>query len=267
MGILYLILMFLFGAIIGSFLNVVILRLPQGQPLSGRSHCMHCRHILSAWELVPLFSYIFLKGKCWKCKSKISPRYFIIETITGLLFMLSWLHFSPSSPVSTVMLAKTLLAISIFLTVFVIDYEYYLILDKVVFFGVATGLLLNLAADLLAKHPVISLHGYFAAGLIGALAAALPFFLIWYFSQGQWMGFGDVKLALFLGIILGWPLAAVSLMAAVLLGGIAAIFLLVLGVKTLKSRIPFGTFLSIGGAIALFYGQQLLNWYLALLGF
>lgn len=258
---------FFFGAIIGSFLNVVIWRLPREESLLGRSMCPGCGHVLSAWELFPIFSFVFLKGKCRQCRKKISLRYPLIEIITGLLFAFSWLAMRPETGLGYLLLAKSLLIVSVFVAVFVIDFEHYLIFDSIIFPAAAAVLLINFIADFAGHTFVLGGSGHVYGGLLGMVAAVLPFFLIWLVSRGKWMGFGDVKLAIFLGLALGWPLVGVNLMAAVLLGGAVSLILLASRRKTLKSQLPFGTFLSVAGVIAMFYGEQILKWYLALLGF
>lgn len=258
---------FIFGNIAGSFLNVVILRLPRDEKLTGRSHCFNCRHNLQVLDLVPLFSYLFLLGKCRYCGRKISPRYFIIEFLTGLLFALCFWLVNPASVAGLILLLKDFIFIAAMLAVFMVDLEHFLILDSVIFPIGVIILILNLVLDFLGHNFLFSPHSNFLGGLIAAAGAALPFFLIWYFSQGRWMGFGDVKLALFLGLALGWPQVFVSLMLGVISGGLISAGLLIFTNNTLKSRLPFGTFLSFGALISLFYGDKLLSWYLGFLGF
>jgi leader peptidase (prepilin peptidase)/N-methyltransferase len=153
------------------------------------------------------------------------------------------------------------------LVVFAIDLEHYLILDNVILIFSSLLIAINLASSLLAHQALWSPGSYFISGFLGAIIAALPFFLIWYFSKGQWMGFGDVKLALLLGIALGLPNVFIGIFIGILLGGVFSAFLLIFTKSTLKTRVPFGTFLAIGAGLALFFGQFLLHWYLALLGF
>jgi leader peptidase (prepilin peptidase) / N-methyltransferase len=258
---------FCFGAIIGSFLNVVILRLPRGETLTGRSHCPKCGHTLGALDLVPIFSFIFLKGRCRYCKSKISSRYVILETVTGLLFAAAFYYLNPVNPASAVLLIKFWLVLASLVAIFTIDLEHFLILDEVVFPAAAAILVLNIILDLAFHIKILSLHSHFISGLLAATLLWLLFFSVWWLSSGRWLGFGDVKLAILLGLILGWPLILVGFMIAVMLGGAISLFLLLFGSKTLKSEIPFGTFLALGTVFALFYGDKLLNWYLALLGF
>ena len=261
-------LVFYFGCVVGSFLNVVILRLPKGQKLTGRSHCLSCSHQLGTFELVPLLSFVFLFGRCRYCKAKISFRYFVIELLTGLLFMAVWKNGLPLLSVADyALLLRNFFIVAVLIAVFVIDFEHYLILDTVIFPGIILVLLFNLAIGAaLGLGLLPGLHN-FLWSLLGAIVAAAPFYLLWLASKGRWLGFGDVKFALFIGAVFGWPLLAVSLMSAVFIGGASSVLLLLSKRKTLASRVPFGTFLSLGAAVALFFGQKLLDWYLSLMGF
>ncbi|PIR96555.1 MAG: prepilin peptidase [Candidatus Doudnabacteria bacterium CG10_big_fil_rev_8_21_14_0_10_42_18] len=258
---------FMFGSVIGSFLNVVILRLPKEKKLTGRSACENCGAALSAPELVPLFSYIGLRGKCKNCGKDISPRYFIVEFITGFLFLAGWLFIQPQDLTGLMLLLKWFVALSVLLVVFVTDLEHFLIFDNVIFTGIVLASIINLVLDITGTGSAFSIRGEFLGGLAAAVAAALPFFIIWYISKGSWMGFGDVKLALFLGVVLGIPLVGVGIFLAVILGGAVSIMLLLSGRKKLKSPVPFGVFLAFASAFTLFYGGRFLNWYLAILGF
>lgn len=257
----------IFGLIIGSFLNVVILRLPAGKSLSGRSGCVRCGHQLTAAELVPVFSYLFLRGRCAHCGEKISSRYAIIELTTAILFGLAATIFSPVSFITGVVLLRALFTLAVLVVIFAIDFEHYLILDQIIFPGLAIAVLFNIILDKLQTGGLFVLHGALSGGCLGAIILGLMFFALWFFSRGRWLGFGDVKLVLFLGMALGWPQAGVGVFLGILIGGAVSVWLLVRGRKGLKSQIPFGTFLSVGSVLALFWGQILLRWYLALLGF
>jgi leader peptidase (prepilin peptidase)/N-methyltransferase len=274
MDTLFLILVFGFGAIIGSFLNVVILRLPKDETLEGRSHCNSCGHNLRALDLVPIFSYVFLGGKCRYCGHKISPRYFFIELITGVLFALAYSMLNPALDIyGALTTLKWWLLICVCIITFVVDFEHFIILfyaivPPAIFVG-----LLNIFLDINMHRSLLGLTSTFASGILGMLAGFLFFGLFWYASKwktgktGQWMGFGDVELSACLGMMLGWPLIGVSIFIAVILGGAVSVFLLAFKGKTFKSMVPFGTFFSFSAVLSLFYGERLLHWYLALLGF
>lgn len=262
-----LILIFVFGLCIGSFLNVVIWRLPRGEKLTGRSMCAFCGHMLSYKDLFPLVSMLSLFGKCRYCKKRISLRYPIIELLVGLLFALAFWHYMAYDFFTWLLLIKTLIVISVLVSVFVIDLEHFLILDSIIFPSGILLFILNIILDILAHKSFFSLKSFFLGGVISAITAALPFFLVWYFSKGKWMGFGDIKLLLFLGLALVWPLVWVGVFLSVMLGGAVSIVLLLSANKTLKSKVPLGTFLALGSVCAIFWGNKLLAWYLAVLGF
>ncbi len=256
-----LILIFIFGSAIGSFLNVLILRLPKHETMGGRSHCPHCKKILTAGQLIPIFSYLFLRGKCAHCKARISPRYFFIEVTTGLLFILAWIVLDPVTWIDTLVLARAWLCIAVFIVIFVIDWEEYLILDKVVFPTAAIVLGFNILIDAAAGNALWSLSSYTTGGLVAALCAGLIFFSLWWFTRGKGMGMGDVKYVLLLGLIVGWPVIWICLMLSFFLGTLVSLPLLLTKRKQLASALPFGTFLSVAGAISLLFGQQILSWY------
>lgn len=235
---------FLFGLIVGSFLNCVIYRLETGRSfLQGRSFCPHCKHQLSFWDLIPVFSFLFLGGKCRYCYQKISWQYPLVELATGIIF------FQTATIVSNISTGVYLLLIIPFLVViFVYDLKHYIIPDKVI-------------------YPAIAIVGIFNFQIINFLSAILAasfFLVIVLASRGKGMGIGDIKLAFFMGLFLGWPSILVALFLAFLTGAIIGTGLIISKNKTLKSEVPFGPFLVVGTFIALFYGNQIINWYLSL---
>ena len=255
---------FVLGLIVGSFLNVVILRWPKGQSLQGRSHCAHCGHSLSPRDLVPVLSYIFLNGKCRFCGEKISPRYFYVEAATGILFAACAAYFTPFDFQSVLVFFRAAFIVSVLIVVFMTDLEHFLILDKVVLHGAAVLLIFNLAIDLVQKNPFFP-----SLALIGALSSAglFAFFgALYYFSNGKWIGFGDAKFALFLGLATPFPFILANVFLAYALGAVAGIFLILFAGKKLVSRIPFGVFLSASTLIALFYGAALVSGYARAVG-
>ena len=261
MELLILVIIFFFGAAIGSFINVVSQRLPENKSLNGRSHCPNCGRQLRWWELIPLLSFIFLRKRCSECQQKIAWQYFLVEIITALLFVWSWVYLKPVSLAEYLLLIKYCLASAVLIIIFLIDLQYYLILDKVIFSLLAVFTAVNLGLDFVSHNVILSFSGFAVSGLLAGLAAAVPFFCLWYFSGGRFMGFGDVKLALLLGAILLWPQIWVCLYLAVLLGGAVSLLLLLATKMNLKSKLPFGTFLSLGAVICLFYGEKFLHWY------
>lgn len=257
-------LVFLFGACIGSFLNVLILRLPKEQAPTGRSHCVHCRHVLSALDLVPILSFVWLRGRCRYCRKKISPRYIAIELATALLFLFAFLRFPLANAADAAILIRAAFILAVLIVVFMIDYEHFLILDKVVIPASIILFALNIAVDL-ARHPAAS-GSFTLNGLLAAAGLLLFFGGIYYISGGTWIGFGDVKFSIFLGLATPYPFVFVNIFVAFLLGAYVGLLLLLFGGKNMKSQVPFGTILAASAAITLFYGPQLLNFYLRTIG-
>lgn len=262
MQILFVIFSFIFGTVIGSFLNVLILRLPAGESVLGRSHCTKCGRVLGILDLVPVVSFALLGGKCAGCKTSISRRYPIIELLTGCLFAAGFLVLSPNSAKEILSLAELWFLIALSIVVFAVDFEHFLILDSVVFPAVLIALAFRVVFALNYAAP----GHYLLLALAGALGGALPFYLIWFFSRGKFMGFGDVKLMLPLGLVLSWPNVWVAEFLAIIIGSVVGVGLLVSEEKSLKSRLPFGCFLVVGAIAAKIWGNEILAWYLALLG-
>jgi leader peptidase (prepilin peptidase) / N-methyltransferase len=256
---------FIFGAIVGSFLNVLILRLPKDKTILGRSECSSCHHTLSALDLFPIFSYVLLRGQCRYCKAKISPRYAIIETVAAVLFALAVYAGDVSTAVGIILIVRQWFVMSILLIVFMIDFEHFLILDKVVFPSVVIILALNSIADVVSGSLGLDMRSLVVGGIGMAALFFSIFYALWYFSSGKWIGFGDVKFMLVLGLALAWPLTLVGLFLAFVVGGILGMVLIVLGKKSMQSKLPLGTFLSAGSVVALLWGMPLLSWYWSLI--
>lgn len=251
---------FVFGVVIGSFLNVLIWRLPREEKPNGRSHCPGCGHELVWNDLIPVLSFIFSAGRCRYCKKSISFRYPLIEIITGVLFALAIITFPLNDAVSWLMLIKAIFVIAICVTVFVIDFEHYLILDKVVFPAIAVVAGLLIATDISSGTTMNTIYG-----ILAAVGVFIPFWFLWFVSKGKWMGFGDVKFMAFMGFALGFPGILVALFLSFGIGAITGVFLILAGKKQLSSRLPFGTFLSVATIIALLYGPGLWSLYWRLL--
>lgn len=251
---------FVFGAVIGSFLNVLIWRLPRNEKPNGRSMCPHCKHELVWFDLIPLVSFIVYRGSCRYCHKPISIRYPIIEFITGLLFAFAIWNFPLVDTLAWLTFAKVAFVITICIVVFVIDFEHYLILDKVVFPAIFIILGLLIATDITAGT-----YNTLITAVMSAIGSAIPFWFLWWFSKGRWIGFGDVKLIIFMGLALGFPSIVVALFASFGLGAIIGIALILLGKKHMSSKLPFGTFLTVGTVLAIFYGPQIWTAYWKLL--
>ena len=241
---------FLFGLLIGSFLNVCIWRLPREESIiRPGSHCPACSTVLGARDLVPVLSWLFLRGKCRFCGVKISARYPAVELLTGGLFLVTYLHYG-----LTPGLVAALVFSSFMVAITFIDLDHQIILDGMLALLAICGLGLQLWTG--SVGWVSMLIGAFVGGGLLLLLAIL--------SRGG-MGGGDVKFAAALGFWLGWPGILLGLFLGFVLGGLISLLLLVTGLRGRKDFIPFGPFIAIGAWIALLYGRRILDWYLGFL--
>ncbi len=261
-GLFYLIIIFIFGTIVGSFLNCVIYRLEQGQSfLKGRSYCPLCKHILSWQDLIPVLSFLFLKGKCRYCQKSISWQYPSVELSTATIFLFlysfSLLNFDAMAQIFR---SFYLMVISCFLIIiFVYDLKHYIIPDKIIYSAIIISCILYLVSSIFlniyTKYEILNT-------IYSAFGVALFFLAIVLVSRGKWMGVGDIKLAFFMGLFLGWPNILVALFSAFFIGAIIGIGLIPAGKKHLKSEVPFGPFLVTGTLLAMLWGGEIVNWYL-----
>jgi leader peptidase (prepilin peptidase)/N-methyltransferase len=253
-------LVFAIGASVGSFLNVVADRLPAGQSLvSPRSHCPNCKRQIPTRELLPIVSYLWLRGKCRVCGEKIPLRVFGIEAITGLLFVVVYLKFDYS-----VTFAVVSAGVAFLMAIAIIDLEHRLILNRMVLPAMAVMLVLSPFWTELGIDREFVVDNTYLASLLNSLAAGIGAFVIFFvvaiiYPAG--MGGGDVKMAGMLGLMVGYPGIILTLWGAVVVGGAVAITLLVLGRRSRKDAIPFGPFLSLGGIIALVGGTEIVDAY------
>ncbi len=248
---------FVFGLIVGSFLNCVIYRLEIGRvrqlaDLRGRSFCPGCKHKLGFWDLVPVFSFLFLKGRCRYCQKPISWQYPLVELATGLLFVLATLEITTMVAIQSF---YYFVLICFLIVIFVYDLKHYLIPDFVVYSAIALTFvyLICWRWDLEHIWAALGLAGFFLAIVL--------------VSREKWMGLGDVKLGFLIGLILGWPGTLLAVFLATSLGAIIGIGLIVAGKKKMKSEVPFGPFLVMGTLVALFWGEKIINWYVQIFYF
>mgnify|MGYP001082451489 CR=1 FL=1 len=249
--------LFILGLCVGSFLNVLIDRLPKGESILGRSYCPYCKKKLEWYELVPLFSFIFLKGKCRACKRSISWQYPFIELTSGLLFTFTYYLLIVNNQWSPVNFLFYLFFTSLLIVIFTTDLKYYIVSDKIVFLAIVLALFyqiyrINQFSELL--NPIIS-----------AISASVFFYFFVGISGGKWMGMGDVKIAGFMGILLAFPNVLIGLAVAFLSGAVVGLILVAMKKKGLKSEIPFGCFLAPATYIAIFFGGEIIEWYLNLI--
>jgi len=259
--------LFLLGLCIGSFLNCVIYRLHIKESfLKGFSHCPHCQHKLNWQDLIPVLSFLILRGKCRYCKIPISLQYPLVELATAVLFVLTTynLQLTTYNLQLLLNLCYQLFVVCCLLIIFVYDLKYYIIQDKIVYPAIVVVFLYRIISNF--QFPISITHFQFPLTnfyfpIYAALGAAGFFFLIWLFSKGKWLGFGDVKLAFLIGLFLGFPEILAAFFLAFFIGAIIGIGLIVSGKKQLSSQVPFAPFLVIGTFLALFFGQDLISWY------
>lgn len=255
MEIIYTAIFAILGLAIGSFINVCIDRLPAGQSIiSPPSHCPSCQHHLAGKDLVPLFSYILLGGRCRYCRAPIPKRIFLLELATGIIFALLYQGYG-----LTPRLGIMLFYASLFIIIFVVDLDHGLILNKVVYPALLVALLfaLFIPQPWIVQVKVQGIANFAIGGGIGFILL----FIIALVSRGG-MGWGDVKLAALIGLATGFPLVFVAVVMASMLGGIVAVALLITKKKGRKETIPFGPFLVTAASITLLWGSSILSWYL-----
>jgi leader peptidase (prepilin peptidase)/N-methyltransferase len=257
----------LLGMIVASFLSVCADRLPAGQSLVyPPSHCPACSRRLAAKDLVPVFSYLWLRGRCRYCGAPIPRRVLLVEIATAALFGLAYWQYGFS-----IELPIVLFYISLFMVIFVIDLEHGLILNKIVYPALLAALVISIfvppsqlthvsggVAYIIENLPQLGI----AQAAIGGGIGFVLFFLIVIVSRGG-MGFGDVKLAALIGLVTGY-LVVVALLMGIILGGLVAVILLGFKIKKRREAMPFGPFLAVAAIVTLLWGSGILNWYLGI---
>jgi len=236
----------LLGLAISSFLNVCIDRLPERASIvSPPSHCPACGRRLAPLDLIPLVSYFLLRGRCRNCGAPIPRRVLLVEAMTGLLFVLLWYHYG-----SSLQLLLATMYTCFFIVIFFIDLERHLVLNRVIYPAIIVALL---AIPITPNHDVVKLVGG------GAIGFGVLFLIAFIYPAG--MGMGDVKLATFIGLVVGFPSVFAALLISFVAGGLIGGGLLLTGLKGRKDPIPFAPFLVAGGMAAMLYGQQIIDWY------
>lgn len=249
---------FLFGLAVGSFLNSIIHRLHTGEGfLISRSHCPHCKHILKWKDLIPLISFLLLKGKCRYCKKPVSLQYPLVELGTGILFVLIFAQNITLGldSFTTLQLFYYLLITCFLIVIFIYDLKHFLIPDKIIYPAIIVTFLYNIFYSYSTLHT-----SYFILNTLGAAFLSSAFFLsIVLISREKWMGLGDVKLSFFLGLFLGFPKVLIALFLAFFLGALVGLILILTGKKTLKSKVPFAPFLITGTFLTLFLEEVIFD--------
>ena len=246
---------FIFGSLIGSFLNVCIYRIPRGESIIiPSSHCTSCNTPIKVWDNIPVFSYIMLAGKCRSCGAKISFRYPLVEAINALLYAaLLWRFGIGWHTLFYFALSSAMIVITF------IDLDFQIIPDSRPLPGILIGLI---AGALILPDPFMrwSPLGY-KASIIGVAAGFGLFYAVAVLSRGG-MGGGDIKMMAMVGAIMGWKTVLLTTFLGSLLGSVWGLFLMVAKGKGRKTKVPFGPFLAAGTIISLFSGQEILYWYL-----
>ena len=247
----------LLGVIIGSFLNVCIYRIPKGESiLFPRSHCIACGHTLGSSELIPIISYLFLRGRCKRCQSKISSRYIGIELFTGICFGMVYNHYGLS--VET-LLGCTFIAFAIVLTM--IDWDEMLLPTSIIRWGIGVGLI-----ERIFQAKVMGSWMILGNAIMGGIVAYLLLMLVYYGSKWllkkEGMGYGDVRLMGFIGLFVGLHTLFIALLISSILASIYGIVLL--KIRQNSEAYPLGPFLNIGGVCVFLWGNTILTSYLSL---
>jgi leader peptidase (prepilin peptidase)/N-methyltransferase len=254
MNIFFYITIFVFGSVIGSFLNVCIYRLPRDlSVISPSSRCPSCNTPIRAYDNVPLISYLLLGGRCRACKAGISLRYPLVEALNGLLYVLAFWRFGAEWHTLVYFLFCSALIVITF-----IDLDFQIIPDRITLPGTLAGFI---AGSFLMPDPFLrsDLLGV-TSSLAGLLAGGGLFYAIAVLSKGG-MGGGDIKMMAMVGALMGWKSVLLTTFLGSFTGAVAGLFLMVFKGKGRKAKIPFGPFLALGALITLFSGEEIFRWY------
>ena len=254
-----LVLAFLFGAGIGSFINAVAYRINiKKDYIKSRSSCPKCGHVLGFVDLIPIFSFLFLRGRCRYCKERISYQYIVVELISAIVFFAYFYFVGVAqifnfSTVNFIHLLYSVVFIGIFLYIALYDYLYYEISDRLI---IISSIITLIYFILLLALRVIP-FGLILSNLFVGILAFLFFFGVILITRGKGMGGGDMKLAFLIGFIFGYPASIFALFIAFLIGSVVGLLLVSLKIKSMKSMIPFGPFLSCGVVLYIIFYQYL----------
>lgn len=245
---------FIFGSVVGSFLNVCIYRLPRSESIVfPASHCPKCGSAIRAYDNIPIFSYLILRGRCRSCKTRISPVYPAVELITGLLTLVLFIKTGLSlSFIVLVLFCWSLVVITF------IDLEHRIIPDVISLPGIVVGFASSFLVPWLTwKSSLIGI-------IVGGGSLLLVASAYQWITKKEGMGGGDVKLLAMMGAFLGWMAVPFIIFASSLVGSVIGITLMLVQKKDSKLAIPFGPFLAFGALLYIFYGRQIIHWYLNL---
>jgi leader peptidase (prepilin peptidase)/N-methyltransferase len=244
----------LFGAVIGSFLNVCIYRLPRGKPIGfDRSACTRCRRQLAWFENIPVVSYLALRGRCRSCREPISIRYPTVELITAVMFAAAWVYYGPGP-----LLVSRLMFGCALIVLFAIDLEHHLLPNVITIPGIIVGFAFSFITEPGWRSSLIGL--IVGGGVLYAIAEGY-----YRLRHEEGLGMGDVKMLSMIGAFLGWQLALATLMMGSLAGSVVGLGLIAASRGNMKYALPFGTFLAMGAVLAATVGPSLIGWYTGLL--
>jgi leader peptidase (prepilin peptidase)/N-methyltransferase len=256
-SVIYPLFVFVFGMVVGSFLNVCICRMPKNESIiSPPSHCPYCSYQIRWYDNIPLLSYLLLRGKCRGCSAHISLQYPLVELLNGILTLFLFLRFGPTLEFAALFLFCSALVVITF-----IDIEHQIIPDEISLPGIVVGFVLSFF--LKGNTWLNSLLGI----LLGGGSLLLVAYSYQRLTGKDGMGGGDIKLLAMMGAFLGWKAMPFIIFASSLFGSIIGVSIMLLQKKDSKLAIPFGPYLAFGALLYIFYGEPLIRWYLGLSGF
>jgi len=254
MEILFYIFIFLLGLIFGSFIAAWVSRAHREMSVwSGRSHCVSCQYTLQAIDLIPVASFLLLKGKCRSCETPISKHYIFTEVLTGVVFLGLAVFYGVNFFLVSPPFLFSLLASIFLIAVLVSDLSYQEIPFSMTAYPALLLFIMAFGLGLASWQDMI----------VGAIIAGGFFLLQYVLSKGKWIGFGDVALGMLMGVILGWQKTLLALFFAYVGGGIISVILLARKKANKKTALPFGVFLSLATFVALLWGEKIIDWYLS----
>ncbi|MCC7543146.1 prepilin peptidase [bacterium] len=251
----------LYGLLVGSFLNAWIWRLAHGKHVSrGRSMCPHCHTQLKWYELIPVLSYIGLRGRCRTCHKSISFQYPLVELLTALSWVGLFVYFQPKTSFGMAEFGVWLVVTTLLIASFVYDWLHMELPDQFTIPAIVVAASWLVVRWLLFHESSLAISQLICAGLFGGF-----YLLMWFGSRGKWLGDGDIRLAVLMGLILTPTQLVVAIFATYFIGAVISLVLIVLKFKTRKDAIAFGPFLIIGMYVGFFAGERLLDAYFKLL--
>lgn len=261
-------LLFSLGAVIGSFLNVIIYRTAHDEDwIHGRSRCEDCKKKIHWFDNIPVLSFLILEGKCRNCKASISLTHPVVELLTGTLFV--WWYWTGTfffklsqEPFQLIQPLFWLIIGVLFLVIVITDILYFLIPDRAVLALLGSTIFYRIA---LLVTGIMQPTDFWWS-LVGVVIAVAFFAGLWLITKGKGMGFGDVKLMAPIALLVGWPQVIVTIFLSFLIGACVGVGLILVGKKKFGQHIPFGPFIILATVITLIWGDALVKWYLGLLG-